>query len=108
MGDKKGKGITVKLAGVQSQGKVGRLAAKGAVRKKSRKGRRKYGFESLKGNEFSVDGQFIYKEQIIDREKYLYKKLVINEDTGEVLRHVEHKLSEHKNRGSEKTKKNKI
>ena len=104
--DKESKNVIVKLKGVETQSQVGRLAAKGAVRKNPRKGRRKYGFESLKGNEFSMSGKFIYKEQIIDRENDLYKKLVIDEDTGEVLRHVEHKLSEHKGRGSAKTKKN--
>lgn len=104
MSDKKGEDATGMLDGVQAEGKAGRIAAKGEVHKNPRKGRRKFGFESIKGHEFSADGQFVYKEQIIDRDKDLYKKVVRNEDTGEVLRHVEHQLSEHKDRGSAKTK----
>ena len=56
MSDKKGEDATGMLDGVQAEGKAGRIAAKGEVHKNPRKGRRKFGFESIKGHEFSADG----------------------------------------------------
>lgn len=106
MDDENGKSVTIKLEGVEAKGQAGRVAAKGVVRRNPREGRRKYGYESIKGNEFSAaNGHLIYKEQILDRENNFYKKLVVDEDTGETLRDVEHKLSEHKERGSAKQNK---
>ena len=104
MSNKDRKDVTVIVEGVEAKAHAGRLAAKGAIRKGQRKGRRKYDYESIKGNEFSSNGTFVQKERVIDRENNLYKELVINVDTGEILHSSEHPLSEHKDHGSAKVK----
>ncbi len=42
------------------------------------------------------------KVRILNRKKDYYKELVINVDTGNTVRDVEHPLSEHTGRGSAK------
>jgi hypothetical protein len=100
----KQKNVTVKLTGVSAKVEVGRLAAKGVSRTGEKK-RGKYEHEALRGQEYSKSGQLMNKERIIDRKDNYYKELVVNADTGEVVRNVEHPLSEHKERGYAKFKK---
>ena len=65
-------------------------------------GRRKYAREAKSIAEYSADGQLVRVEQSIDRKNNSYRKKVTNVDTGEVLRKVDHPLSEHTGRGSDK------
>lgn len=104
MNDTKSKGVVVKVGMAISEGHVSRAAAKGKILARPRKGRRKHGFESIKGNEFSADNRFIFKERIIDRDNDLYMETIRDEDSGEILRAVKEKLSAHKGHGSAKNK----
>lgn len=65
-------------------------------------GRRKYARETKSNAEYSADGQLVRVEQSVDRENDSYRKKVTVVDTGEVLRKVDHRLSEHTGRGSDK------
>ena len=65
-------------------------------------GRRKYARETKSSAEYSADGRLVRVEQSIDRENDSYRKKVTAVDTGEVLRKVDHPLSEHTGRGSDK------
>lgn len=49
-------------------------------------------------------GDFVDKVREIDRDADTYRETIKDEKTGEVLRNVEEKLSEHFGRGSAKTK----
>lgn len=66
------------------------------------KGRRKYAREIKSSAEHSADGQFVRVEQSIDREHNSYRKSVTNIDTGQILRKVDHPLTEHTGHGSDK------
>lgn len=72
------------------------------VERPTYKGRRKYARETKSSAEHSVDDQLVRVEQSIDRENNRYQKRVTIVDTGEVLRQVDHPLSEHTGRGSDK------
>ena len=65
-------------------------------------GRRKVADPSLRRR----IGDFVNSEQLIDRlrKPHWYRKRVVT-DSGEVLRDVDHPLSEHRDRGSAKPKK---
>jgi hypothetical protein len=103
--DNESKNMTVSLTGVQAEGQVGRVAAKGKTLSGVREGKKKrHEFESVVGDEFNSKGQMVKKERIIDRKNNLYSERVINEDTGEVVRLVNEPLSEHKGCGSAKHK----
>jgi hypothetical protein len=95
---------TAHLVGVSATGAVGRIAAKG-VSCTGEKRRGKYDHEALRGYEFSVKGHLMRKERIFDRKNNRYRELVVNSDTGEVVRDVEQPLSEHRGHGSAKHKK---
>jgi hypothetical protein len=101
---KKSRNVTVQLVGVSAKVDAGRLAEK-AVSRTGKKTRGKYDHEALRGHEFSAGGHLMEKERIIDRKNNNYKELVVNTDTGEVVRDVEQPLSEHTGRGSAKHKK---
>ena len=66
------------------------------------KGRRKYAREEKSSAEYSVDKELVRVERSIDRENDSYRETVTAIDSGEVLRKVDHPLSEHKGRGSDK------
>lgn len=72
------------------------------VERSSYQGKRKYARETKSSAEHSVDGQLVRVDQSVDRENDRYRKKVTVVDTGEVLRHVDHPLSEHRGRGSDK------
>jgi hypothetical protein len=72
------------------------------VKNPNYRGRRKYAREVKSSAEYSSDGQLVRVEQSIDREDDSYRKKVTVVDTGEVLREVDHPLSEHSGRGSAK------
>jgi uncharacterized Ntn-hydrolase superfamily protein len=101
---KKIKNVTVQLVGVSAKVEVGRIAAKG-VSRTGRKSKGKYAHESLRGHEFNVAGNLMRKERIIDRKNNFYKELVVNTDTGEIVRDVEQPLSDHTGHGSAKVNK---
>ena len=103
--DMKTKDVTVELPYVQAEGKARSVAAKGTTRLGARKGRRKYEYEALQGNEFNSDGRMMRKERIIDRRNDRYRETVVDEDSGEVVRQIDESLSEHRNRGSASFKK---
>ena len=72
------------------------------VKNPNYKGRRKYAREEKSSAEYSVDGEFVRVERSIDRENGSYRETVTVVDSGEVLRKVDHPLSEHTGRGSDK------
>jgi hypothetical protein len=47
-------------------------------------------------------GKWMQKERLIDHEKDLYKEVVIDPETGEVVHHCEEPLSQHRDHGSAK------
>jgi len=96
--------ISADILGVSAQATVGRVAARG-VSRTGVKAKGKYAHEALCGQEFNVAGDLMRKERIIDRENNIYRELVVNSDTGEIVRDVEQPLSEHTGRGSAKHKK---
>ena len=65
-------------------------------------GRRKYIREVKSVAEHSVDGRLVRKNRLIDRGNNRYREKVTAVDTGEIIRHADHKLSEHTGRGSDK------
>jgi hypothetical protein len=94
--------VTVPLTGEEVKTAANRLGAIGAsnfgVRKKG-----KSEFEVKSGTEFSANGQLMRKIQVIDRrfkDNKIYRETVTNVDTGEVVRHVIERLSQHTGRGS--------
>jgi len=96
--------VTVQLVGVSVNAEAGRIAAKG-VSRTGAKSKGKYAHEAMRGHEFNVVGNLMQKERIIDRKNNIYKELVVNTDTGEVVRDVEHPLTDHKGHGYAKYKK---
>lgn len=100
---KKSQDVTVQLVGQQAKFEQGRLAEK-VVSRTGDKVHGRYDHEVIKGHEFNVAGSLMEKERIIDRKNNFYKELVINSDTGQVVRDIEHSLSEHTGRGSAKQK----
>lgn len=96
--------VIVQLVGVSAKAEAGCIAAKG-VSRTGEKSKGKYAYEELRGHEFNVAGNLMRKERIFDRKNNIYKELVINTDTGEVVRDIEHPLTEHTDRGSAKFKK---
>lgn len=75
------------------------------VERPSYQGKRKYARETKSSAEHSVDGQLVRVDQSVDRENDRYRKKVTVVDTGVVLRQVDHPLSEHRGRGSDKPRK---
>jgi len=100
---KKSNDVTVHISGVSAKADVGRVAAKG-VSRTGGKFKGKYAHEALRGHEFNVKGNLMHKERIIDRKNNHYKELVVNTDTGEIVRDIEQPLSDHTGRGSAKHK----
>lgn len=47
-------------------------------------------------------GKWMFLEQVIDRAKNWYKELITDPETGEVVRHCEEPLTDHRDRGSAK------
>jgi hypothetical protein len=101
---RKSRDVTVQLVGNSAKCEAGRVAGKGLTRT-GEKTRGKYDHEVLLGQEFNVAGNLMHKERIIDRKNDYYKEKVVNTDTGEVVRDVEHQLSKHTDHGSAKFKK---
>lgn len=72
------------------------------VENPSYQGRHKYVRETKSRAEYSADGRLVRVDQSIDRKNDRYRKKVAVVDTGEVLRKVDHALSQHTGRGSDK------
>jgi hypothetical protein len=72
------------------------------VKRPSYQGRRKYARETKSSAEHSVDGKLVRVDRSINRENDRYREKVTVVDTGEVTRQVDHPLSEHTGRGSDK------
>jgi DNA-directed RNA polymerase subunit RPC12/RpoP len=67
--------------------------------------RRKPIFQSFTGYEQGRDPsrpRLVYKEDVIDYENDRRRELVVDQRTGEVIRDIDHTLSEHRGRGSAK------
>lgn len=103
----KSRDVTVELTGQSATIQTGRLAAKTLVRS-GKRGRGKHDVEVLSGHEYSAAGRMIKKDRLIDRKRDLYKERVVDADSGEVIRDVEHPLSEHIGYGSAKRKVNDV
>ena len=86
--------VTVQLQGVSAKAEIGRVAAKG-VSRIGKEPRKKCDCEVLCRLEFSSVAHLMQKEWIFDRKNDRYKELVINIDTGEIVRNVDESLSEH-------------
>jgi hypothetical protein len=98
--DKSDNDVEVQLTGQSVSVEQGRLAASKRVQTGRRRG--KAVTDLIEGQEYSVDGILVDKVRVIDRDQNLYREVVQNADTGEVLRKVEHPLSDHRDRGDAK------
>lgn len=65
-------------------------------------GRRKFIREVKSIAEQSVDGRLVRKDRLIDRGNNRYREKVTVVDTGDVVHHADHKLTEHTGHGSDK------
>jgi hypothetical protein len=73
--------------------------------KHKRPGHKKPIYESISGDDLHRNsGEWNNLTREIDRENNRYKEIIVNPNTGEVLRHVDEPLSEHTGRGSAKPK----
>ena len=73
--------------------------------KHKRPGHKKPIYESVSGDDLHrATGNWNKLTREIDRENNLYKELIINPDSGDVIRNCQEPLSEHVNRGSAKSK----
>ncbi|MBL0010011.1 MAG: hypothetical protein IPP22_01415 [Nitrosomonas sp.] len=102
--ESKQKDIKVEITGLEAKAEVGRVAARGKSHIGIKK-RGKYEKEITKGNEFNINGNLMEKEQVIDRKNNFYKEVVTNVDTGDIIRNVKQKLTEHVGHGYAKFKK---
>lgn len=61
--------------------------------------------ESISGDDLHRNsGKWYNKERVIDQEKDYYRETIADPETGEVIYHQEHKLSEHRGHGTAKKK----
>ena len=61
--------------------------------------------EEVDGHDWSESlGRWVKKQRVIDRKNNRYYELVIDEETGDVLRECEQPLKEHTGRGSAKNR----
>jgi hypothetical protein len=65
-------------------------------------GRKRHAYQTFHGHQFNALGQLMRKTQIIYRADDRYFEFVVNEETGEVVRHADERLSEHAGHGSAK------
>lgn len=73
------------------------------VMKHKRPGHKKPIYESLSGDDFHrATGRWNRLAREIDRQNNLYKEVIVDQQSGELIRHCEEPLSEHTNRGSAK------
>ncbi len=73
--------------------------------KQKRPGHKKPIFESVSGDDLHrASGQWNKLTREIDRENNRYKEVIVNPETGEILRHCDEPLTDHVNRGSAKPK----
>jgi hypothetical protein len=70
-----------------------------------RQGKNKPLIEGFSGDDLHrKTGKWNKKIRVIDQEKDLYVETITDPETGEVIHHQEHKLSEHRGHGSAKKK----
>lgn len=68
-------------------------------------GVRKPVLEGMSGEDLAVStGRWVHKERTIDRAGDRYRERVVDQQTGEVLRDVDEPLSDHRERGSAKSR----
>ena len=73
--------------------------------KQKRPGHKKPIYESVSGDDLHrATGQWNKLTREIDRENNLYKEVITNPESGDVLRHCEEPLTDHFGRGSAKPK----
>jgi len=73
--------------------------------KHKRPGHKKPIYESVSGDDLHrATGQWNKLTREIDRENNRYKEVIINPESGEVIRHCEEPLTKHFDRGSAKPK----
>ena len=73
--------------------------------KHKRPGHKKPIYESVSGEDLHrATGQWNQLTREIDREKNRYKEVIVNPQTGKVVRHVDEPLTDHTGRGSAKPK----
>lgn len=69
-------------------------------------GRKKILSEGFNSYSFSYDiGKLVNRQRLIDRQNDKYIEIVIDEDTAQVLHYCNERLSEHRDHGSAKSKK---
>ena len=65
-------------------------------------------YELVSGEDLHrATGQWNQLTREIDRQNNRYKEVIVNSQTGEVVRHVDEPLTDHRGRGSAKPKLNK-
>ena len=59
--------------------------------------------EAMSGDDMrQLDGKCLHKERIIDRKNNKYVELLVDKETGKILKKCEEPLSQHKGHGSDK------
>lgn len=101
MSSKSDPDVTIQLTGQAMTTKPGRFAPNRRTRSGGRR-RGKHVRDVWEGQEYSADGTLVNKLRILDRDANHYKEYVQNADTGEVLRDVEERLSDHQGHGDAK------
>ena len=85
---------------------VGQVVTRGIVGAKGKRpGQRKPFIELLFGASLRrMDGKWMFKRRVIDRDSDKYEEVVKNPETGEVIHECREPLSKHQGHGSAKTK----
>ena len=73
------------------------------VKDHTRRSKDKLRQDVIAGDDFRVsEGDYVDKLRVIDRDQKSYKEKIVDKKTGEVIRDVEHPLSDHTGHGSAK------
>lgn len=102
MNAKSTKNVTIEVPSAELRLKTYRAGIKTRYRQPNKA---KFKLEETKGQVWSNSlDRWVSIHRIISRELDLYYELVVDEDTGDILRECEEKLSDHQGRGSAKSK----
>ncbi len=85
-----------------STGRLAESAVHRGPRVKGASGRKRHAYETFAGHQFDTHGRLMRKTQVIHRADDRYSESVVNDETGEVVRLVDERLSAHTGHGSAK------
>ena len=97
--------VAISLTGLEMTTASGRLAESAVhrgPRVKGTSGRTRHAYETFHGHQFNAHGRLMRKTQILHRVDDRYFESVVDDETGEVVWHVDERLSAHVGHGSAK------